>query len=253
MNSPSNPLSVLIGIDDTDNLESRGTGFRARQLGQLLMSLGLGRLRCISRHQLFVSPRIPYTSHNSSACLQLDADDGALDALASCCRRFLARESAPGSDAGLCMGRAERIPSAVARFGRDAKRTVLSRDEATGLAQRRGLLLEGLTGDHNGVIGALAAVGLHTDGNDGRLLWLPGLREAACTQQTVSTLKDTMGIDALRRLDGVEVGKPEDIVDLGPWPRAVRQSGRAILLVEDTNGHQTARWRVASKPLIKAY
>ncbi len=53
----------LIGIDDTDNLESRGTGFRARQLAQQLQQRGLARLRGVTRHQLFVSPEIPYTSH----------------------------------------------------------------------------------------------------------------------------------------------------------------------------------------------
>jgi hypothetical protein len=249
----SNPTSVLIGIDDTDNLQSRGTGFRARQLGQLLMDSGLARLRCISRHQLHVSPRIPYTSHNSSACLQVDTETHALDALARCCRDFLTRESAPGSDAGLCMVRSGRMPSAVVEFGRDARHTVLHREQAVTLARRQGLLLEGLTGDHNGIIGALAAVGLHSDGNDGRLLWLPGLREAADTRQSVATLMDSMGVDALCAIDGREVGKPEDIVELGPWPRAIRRDGRAILLVEENHGRQTARWRVASKSIIKAY
>jgi len=248
-----NSTSVLIGIDDTDNLQSRGTGFRARQLGRLLMDSGLARLRCISRHQLHVSPLIPYTSHNSSACLAVDADADALDALARCCRDYLTRESASGSDAGLCIVRAAHVHPTVAAFGRDAKHTVLDQEQAGVLAGRQGILLEGLTGDHNGIIGALAAVGLHSGGNDGRLLWLPGLREAAGTRQSLETLKDTMGVDALADIDGREVGEPGDIVELGPWPRAVRRGGRATLLVEENHGRQIARWHVAPKSVIKAY
>ena len=63
-------MRYLIGIDDTDNLESRGTGHRARQLAQFLIDLA-EPLR-ITRHQLLVVPEIPYTSHNSSAaiCIQ---------------------------------------------------------------------------------------------------------------------------------------------------------------------------------------
>src|SRR5512145_2245003 len=96
-------MRCLIGIDDTDNLESRGTGFRARQLGARLSAAGLGRLRGITRHQLYVHPSIPYTSHNSSACLDVDlADDRYADAR-DFCREYLATESAAGSDAGLCL------------------------------------------------------------------------------------------------------------------------------------------------------
>ena len=36
-------MRYLIGIDDTDNLESRGTGFRARQLSARLDEAGLAR------------------------------------------------------------------------------------------------------------------------------------------------------------------------------------------------------------------
>ena len=36
-------MRYLIGIDDTDNLESRGTGFRDRCLGAALAKTGLAR------------------------------------------------------------------------------------------------------------------------------------------------------------------------------------------------------------------
>ena len=65
----------LIGIDDTDNLESRGTGHRVRWLGDLLAREDLADIKGITRHQLLVDPRIPYTSHNSSTCMQISADD----------------------------------------------------------------------------------------------------------------------------------------------------------------------------------
>jgi hypothetical protein len=101
----------FIGIDDTDNLESRGTGFRARQLAQDLQAAGIARLRGITRHQLFVSPEIPYTSHNSSACLAMNVRDADLPAVHAHCRAYLLRESADGSDAGLCVARASQVVS----------------------------------------------------------------------------------------------------------------------------------------------
>ena len=90
----------LIGIDDTDNLESRGTGFRARTLGGRLTEAGIGELKGVSRHQLYVHDSIAYTSHNSSLCLDFDVNVGREQGLVPFCREFLSTESAPGSDAG---------------------------------------------------------------------------------------------------------------------------------------------------------
>ena len=75
---------LLVGIDDTDNLESRGTGFRAREFGRQLMEEGLASVRGISRHQLYVHPDIPYTSHNSALCLDIDWNGGPLDTSSPC-------------------------------------------------------------------------------------------------------------------------------------------------------------------------
>ena len=69
-------ISLFIGIDDTDNLESRGTGFRVRELAREMRERGLADTKSITRHQLFVSPDIPYTSHNSSACLRVRTEAG---------------------------------------------------------------------------------------------------------------------------------------------------------------------------------
>lgn len=93
----------LIGIDDPDNLESRGTGCRARDLARQLQVQGLARLHSVTRHQLFVSPAIPYTSHNSAACLAMDFDPIDFARVRDFCREYLVCESAVGANAGLCI------------------------------------------------------------------------------------------------------------------------------------------------------
>lgn len=90
-------MRILIGIDDTDNLESRGTGYMARQLGAMLSEGGLALVEGITRHQLLLDPQIPYTSHNSSACLLVRANQDKLDELAHHCRKLLLQKSAVGS------------------------------------------------------------------------------------------------------------------------------------------------------------
>ena len=130
---------ILIGIDDTDNLETHGTGRRARQLGEVLAADGLAEIDGITRHQLLIDPRIPYTSHNSSACLLVRTTDDRLPDLIAAARWFLLRESAPGSDAGLCVADRSQITVTQQDFGQRAKREVLTIDQARDCAQRAGL------------------------------------------------------------------------------------------------------------------
>lgn len=241
-------MRYLIGIDDTDNAESRGTGHRARMLGLGLQEAGLGRLIAITRHQLLVHPAIRYTSHNSSACLVVDAANGSTAALADFCREFLLAESALGSDAGLCIAAWDAVDEIVQAFGERAKREVVTSTEAVDLGVRAGFVLEGLTGDGGGVIGALAGVGLRAAGDDGRFLWLSGLRETT-GMHPAAALPGLTGIETIRTTDGAEIS-PADTIDLGTWCRPILRGGQTMLLVEPVVD-QPGAWRVAAKDTIK--
>jgi hypothetical protein len=239
-------MDILIGIDDTDDAQSRGTGFRARSLGALLGAQGLGRCLAVTRHQLLVAPEIPCTSNNSTACLLVEA---AVDEarLIQETRDFLLRESAARSDVGLCVAAWDAIGADVIAYGQRVKREIVAQADARDLASRQGLHLEGLTGTQDGVIGALAAVGLRRSGDDGRFVWLGDLR-ALSGVHTVAALRRDTGIDEVRTLDGAVV-PPSARVDVGPWVRPVLLRQRAVLLVEPAGD---CDYRVAAKELIKA-
>lgn len=240
---------LLIGIDDTDNHYSHGTGHRARHLVRVLNDGGFGRVRGVTRHQLLVDPAIPYTSHNSSACIALESAAERNDVIRYA-REFLLREAAVGSDAGLCVTDLDGAGSLFG-IGARAKVEVMRRDPVIDAARQAGAHLEGLTGDHGGIIGAAAAVGLHAGGEDGRYLWLPVLRDMAGTTIRVSELMDRTGLDAIRTLDGAVIGNFSERIELGNWPRAIRSGGKAILLVEKGDG-VNGEWRTASRETIKS-
>jgi len=245
-------LRYLIGVDDTDNLESRGTGFRARCLGAGLVEAGLARTDGVSRHQLLVHPDIPYTSHNSSLCLDAEVPEGGLDDVVEYCRDFLLRESAEGSDAGLCIAAFETLNGAVQSFGVRAKQVVLNKKEAEAVAADAGVYLEGLTGDHGGMIGALAAVGLRRSGTDGRFVWLQGVREISGVMQAADLLEAT-GIEAIEDREGQPVS-PETMICVDPWPRAVLVKSRAVLLVEEPENNDVGfDWQLLPREEIRRF
>ncbi len=242
----------LVGIDDTDNLESRGTGFRARQLVAALEEAGLAEVRGVTRHQLLVDDRIPYTSHNSCACIEFSSATPAAELFAFC-RTFMLDAAAEGSDVGLCLATPSQGRS-VTGWGRKAKREVLTREGARHAAQASAITLEGLTGTRDGIIGSLAGIGLFADGNDGRYIWKPGLRELGDTVVTLAELLDTTGIDDVRLPCGTSVSDESAArVALGPWPRPVRVDGQSVLLVEKVSHDDDADYVCLEKQRVKAF
>lgn len=237
-------MQLLIGIDDTDNLESRGTGYCARQLANWLVENELAVPGGITRHQLLADLRIPYTSHNSSACLCVETASvpGVWDA----CREFLLQAGAPGSDVGLCIAQPEQVSKQVTDFGNRAKQEVLTTGEAEQLAAEHRIRIAGLTGTGGGIIGALAGIGLRQAGEDGRFLWLPGLRELR-GEYPVAQICAQGHIDRICTLDGFDLG-PDTRVDVGEWVRPVLRGGQATLYVEQ----QERGWYSLSKDQIKS-
>jgi hypothetical protein len=236
-------MHYLIGIDDTDNLETRGTGHRVRQLADWLAENNLAEPKGITRHQLLVDARIPYTSHNSSACLSIETED--TKEVWDASREFLLMTSASGSDVGLCLAEWKDIKEEVMSFGRRAKLEVLTMLEAQRTASRSGIRCEGLTGTGGGIIGALAGVGLHREGNDGRFLWLPGLRDL----KGICPVDEVMAnghIERVCTLNHEELAS-DVLVHVGEWVRPVLRNGKSTLYVEEQN-HE---WHILSKDHIK--
>jgi hypothetical protein len=236
-------MRYLLGIDDTDNLESRGTGHRVRQLANWLAENDLAEPLGITRHQLLVDPQIPYTSHNSSACLSVESEN--VDDLWEASREFLLRESALGSDAGLTLAEWDSINEGAVSFGKRAKIVVLTMPEAEQTAVGSGIRCEGLTGTHGGIIGALSAIGLHRNGNDGRFLWLPGLRELQGKYQA-DELRKLGHVDRICSLNNWEV-QSKAIVNVGEWMRPILRGGKSTLYVEKKNDE----WQIIPKEYIK--
>lgn len=234
----------LLGIDDTDNLETRGTGHRVRQLADWLNENHLAEAKGITRHQLLVDPRIPYTSHNSSACVSVESANE--EHLWQGAREFLLLTSADGSDVGLCLVAWGSIANEVQLFGMRAKVEVLTMHEAQQTASRSQIRCEGLTGTGGGIIGALAGIGLHRFGNDGRFLWLPGLRELN-GKYPVEEVIAQGHIECICTLGHHELS-PGDVVDVGEWVRPILRNGKSTLYVEEQN-HE---WHILSKDHIKS-
>ncbi len=197
-------MQLYLTIDDTDNLESIGSGQLAEILSGKLQEEGLtSHCSNITRHQLFVDAAIPYTSHNSAMCFSATSLDNRLNDIIEFSGNFLRNASAPGSDPGLCVAVADTFldQDALTAFGVRAKKTVLSKQEAYNLARKTGIHLSEHGGTGDGIIGALAGTGLRLQGNDGRFRGWLNLGECGqivtpqslCTHPWVDAVVDVKG------------------------------------------------------------
>lgn len=248
-------MNYLVCIDDTDMPGTKGTGWLAQELGELICQNTMAYVSAISRHQLFVHDDVPYTSHNSAMCFELKLDRDDIDSVKAFIIDFLVKRSQPGSDPGLCV---LPVSAAVDRqkliaFGRDAKTRVLTKADAYTLAKNLGIHLSEHGGTGQGVVGALAGIGLRLSGDDGRYrgwyhLGRPG---------------DVVSIDMLRQYDFVDDLVFEDGTSLtgqthvaigSEKTKTVRLGSRQVIVVKpDTDHSGRTVFRTITKKEAKSY
>jgi hypothetical protein len=221
-------VEIIIGIDDTDNQESRGTGHLARVIAQ---NLGESyAVHGILRHQLLFDPRVPYTAKNSCAAIILRLDS--LPDLAEIYKQaeaLMLADFQPGSDPGLCVA-AGIVAQEIIDFGRKAQKDLVNQADARQLASQNKILLSGLGGTQDGVIGALAAVGLAFCGEDGRYIQVGRVRELSGLKPVNDII--SAGVDSVRTLDDNLISEGVVMADK---LRPARRKGKPILYVQQEN------------------
>jgi hypothetical protein len=237
--------TLHVGIDDTDVLDSPGTNQLARRIAGRLPAGCHATL--ILRHQLLFDPRVPFTSQNGSASLALDCRRGFnREGLVQLLRREMAAWFVAGSDPGLCL--AEQVPPAVIEFGRRCQREVMLQANAYQVAAAAGVHLEALGGAGDGIIGALAAVGLLAGGEDGRVIHRPGWDwpDQFTGPQPVGAVL-ARGVDVVRDVRSGEV-VASGTVDVGKHLRPAYRQREVVLFVERDGGRAASAWRAVRLP-----
>jgi hypothetical protein len=217
---------IYVGIDDTDTLESRGTGRLAREIAAALASNF--PIFGVTRHQLFVHPDIPFTSHNSCAVIHAEAPESMLNVIFNKTKQLILSDFVEGSDPGLAVAVDTQITTAAVAFGLDAKITIVTQQRAEEVARNSNIRFEGLGGTNGGIIGAIAGVGLASLKNDGRFLLKGKNRELQGTRPISEII--SAGIDEVMTLQGDPVKEGLVQIPKNATPSFVQ--GKAVLFVE---------------------
>lgn len=238
-------MELLVAIDDTDNTEPGcvGTGRLARMLASDLVARGLAGAATVTRHQLLVHPDIPYTSHNSAACVALMERAAPAEAVAGAARRFVLDHLNAGANPGLCVLAPASVPPLLLAFAKRAQAEVLTLAEADDTAAG----LDGCVWWHGetgqGRIGAMAAAALRHSGDDGRFIGLPGIRGLE-GRLLVGEIRARAPIARVETLEGEALA--DDVpIDTQDWVRPALRGGRPVLRVRRLDGRfvPEEKWR----------
>jgi hypothetical protein len=230
-------MKIYVGFDDTDTQASAcGTGKLTRrfqkELPESCRSVG------VVRQQLFVHAKIPYTSHNSSACMIIIVPDA--DLLPAVIDRAVAHirnHAIEGSDPGLCVAtQSEAASHALIDFGYFCTRATATQKQAMEAAHKTHLSAHG--GSSDGIIGAAAAVGLTACGWNGRFIEYGDLRGFP-DEVPVAHLNQA-GIRVVSAGRDAQIPAPEDRVATNGWLRPRLFGQQPVLLV---NPQGKGRWQ----------
>jgi hypothetical protein len=238
-------LRFLIGVDNTDSVDSIGTGDMLVNLCAALRENGLGRGGVITRHQLYMKEEIPYTSNNVSICCDIDTDDP--EGVAEFCRSYIVDNRAAGASPGLCIIDLGRLThrKRLIRFGYAAKKLVLTKRDAVDVAQLHGraVRLSEHGGNGAGVIGALAGCGLRLSGNDGKV---KGILHPTAKDQilTVGELCQAFSLSCAMDADHNTVDSSDTVIFDCPTKAVLWNHKPALYLAKNEEGR--ADWSVYS-------
>jgi hypothetical protein len=224
---------IFVGIDDTDSLASPGTNQLARHIVHELAPHWPARM--ITRHQLLEDPRVPCTKRNGCVAINFKSTaDTSVDQLIDSIRALMLPWCPAESDPGLCVATGE-IPAAVTEFGRRCQCELVTQRAARELAAKHDIQLYGVGGTEDGVIGALAAVGLNATRDDGRVIYLGSSNIDhfdISGVYPVSRLSE-FGVDEVRQLTD-EALITTGTVALGKRLRPSFRQGKVVLFASPT-------------------
>jgi len=244
--------NILVCIDDTDNIDSRGTGELASIMAATIEEKCWGKATPVTRHQLLIHPDIDYTSHNSSMCFEAEIEPEHLADITRFSMDYLVNESAEGSDPGLCIVLLDTLKDKkeLINYGCRAKKSVLSKKTAYALAKKLDIHLSEHGGTGIGVIGALAGTGLRLSGNDGRFRGHFKI-DRQSDIVSIGQIKEQTHVECVKTLDGEFLLDSEQI-KLGNKVKAVLLENKSTLMVYK-NIEEPDVWQTCTKQQLKNY
>ena len=231
-------MRYLLSVDDTDDLtKETSTGYIACEIAKVLKKeYGLKVKRGVSRHQLLLEEGVPYTSHNSTMCIDIEGNMP-IEEIEKIAEDIVYKNMAASSDPGICICNIDLYKDQLRLidFGRRAKEFILTKNDAHDLCDTGSYIIaKELGGTGDGIIGAVAGVGLRLSGNDGTFRGKIHLDESIKTI-SVKELKDNYKVEDIVNLRTKESLKDDELISNDDIAKIFLRKGKRITFACEKN------------------
>jgi hypothetical protein len=206
-----------IGIDDTGYLDQHLTTKLMRSWLSQMVEQSLIHSEGITRHQLFESEKISSSYKNRSLAFTFNTSQSIFE-IEDQLVDFIRTASSPHANPAIAILSRHSDSLHALAFGRRCKNELLKLSDSEQYASESNVLLRGLGGNRNGMIGALAAVGLRAGGGDGIFVHIDGL-EGLKGDQSAGDIRNNSALQHIVDISSGEELDRDDMVKIDSYLR----------------------------------
>ena len=233
-------MRYLISIDDTDDLtKETSTGRIAGLIAKhFKKDYHLKVHQGVTRHQLLLKEGIPYTSHNSAMCIDVEGDME-MDQIISESMQMVYDNMASTACPGICVCCTDHLdsPDELIHFGINTQQELMFKEQAHDMIDKYDCLFgKELGGNGQGIIGAVAGIGLRLSGNDGTFRGKIKF-EDGCDHMLAGELKKQQKIDEIREMNTQENISDTAVIYINEFSKTfLRDKKRIAYVTEKADG-----------------
>lgn len=231
-------MRYLICVDDTDDLtKATSTGKIANLIAKKLeKEFNIKINKGVTRHQLLLQEGVPYTSHNSAMCIDVSGEV-TMEKIKKESIKIVLDNMAQSSDPGICVCLVDELKEQkdLINFGIKAQNKIIQKDEALSLIKNISCIFgEELGGTGQGIIGALAGIGLRLSGNDGTFRGKIKFPKSI-NEMTVKELKEKFRVDDVIDLENEFILNDEIILENESFAKLLFRKNKKLAFATKIN------------------
>jgi tRNA(Ile2) C34 agmatinyltransferase TiaS len=246
-------MKIFVGIDDSRQLDGYKAGETASLLCQAIDGNSWGKSAIPSRHRLYFHTDIACKKHNTARCFSADLKEQYLEEFIEYSCKMIKSNLSPDCNTGLAIAVPELMENTddLIEYAYRVKEGIVSKDEALKFAKKPGLYLFELSGSGKGIIGALAAAGLRSTGNDGQFRGKLKLGTEEYYIASVREIIEKTYVEQVKNMDFENLDDGEN-VRMGEKVKVVLLDNQYTLMVFPTD-IEHPKWQTSTTHMLRMF
>lgn len=246
-------MKIVVAIDDIRQLDGAKGGETASFLTRTIEEKGWGKCSIPSRHRLYPHPDTGCKKHNTVRSFSADIDGQFFEAFLEFARSSTKTVASPESNTGLVVAVPEQMVNTdeLVDYAYRVKEQLVGKADALAFAGKPGIHLCEISGNGQGVIGALAGAGLRITGNDGQFR---GKLKVGSGEDYIATVGEIIAQTYVEQVKNMDLETLDEVesVRMGEKVKVVLLDDKYTLMVFPTD-IEYPKWQTSTTHMLRMF